>query len=102
MKTKPKLPLPLLAAMGVQALPAPAAHAYIGPGVATGTVVLVLGVLGALLLWVFALVWYPCKRLWRRWRGSGRRAGQAERAGRAAEDAAGRTAAPPEKDAESG
>lgn len=91
MKTQWKLPS--LAALGVQAL-APAAHAYIGPGVATGTVVLVLGVLGALALWVFALVWYPCKRLWRRWRGNERTAAE--------EDGAGRAAAPPERDTGSG
>ena len=39
-----------LAATAIWVLTAPAALAYVGPGVATGTVVLVLGTLGALLL----------------------------------------------------
>ena len=64
----PKISL-LLAAMAVLTL-APTAHAYVGPGVASSTIVLVLGILGSILIWVFALVWYPFKHLWRRWRGS--------------------------------
>lgn len=75
---------PLLAVMGVAAT-APLAHAYVGPGATLGAVVLVVGVLGALVLWVFALVWYPCKRLWRRWRGIGKET-DAERTASTTED----------------
>ena len=72
---KPKMPL--LAAAAVMTLSS-TAHAYVGPGVALSTIVMGLGVLGALLLWVFVLVWYPVKRLWRRWRGNRRAAEDAE------------------------
>lgn len=37
--------------------------AYIGPGLATGTIGVVLGVLGSIFIAVFALLWYPLKRL---------------------------------------
>lgn len=40
------------------------AYAYVGPGLGAGTVAVVLGVLGSLGLWLFALLWYPFKR-WR-------------------------------------
>ncbi|WP_289020734.1 hypothetical protein [Desulfobacter postgatei] len=39
------------------------AMAYIGPGLATGTIGVILGVLGSLCIAVFALVWYPIKRV---------------------------------------
>lgn len=41
------------------------AYAYVGPGVGAGTIAVVLGVLGAIVLWVFAVLWYPLKRLLR-------------------------------------
>ena len=41
------------------------AYAYIGPGVGAGTIAVVLGVLGAIVLWVFAVLWYPFKGLLR-------------------------------------
>ena len=46
------------------------AHAYVGPGVGAGTVAVVLGVLGSIVLWLLALVWYPFKRMLRRRRTS--------------------------------
>ncbi len=39
------------------------AMAYIGPGLATGTLGVILGVLGSICIAVFALLWYPIKRL---------------------------------------
>ena len=38
-------------------------YAYIGPGLAAGTIGVILGVLGSILLLLFALFWYPIKRL---------------------------------------
>ncbi|WP_232508099.1 hypothetical protein [Desulfobacula toluolica] len=37
--------------------------AYIGPGLATGTLGVILGILGSICIAVFALLWYPFKRL---------------------------------------
>jgi hypothetical protein len=39
------------------------ALAYIGPGVGAGVIATVLGILGAICLAVFAVAWYPLKRL---------------------------------------
>lgn len=39
------------------------AHAYIGPGLASGTIGVVLGILMSILLGLFAILWYPFKRL---------------------------------------
>lgn len=44
------------------------AHAYLGPGVGLGAIGAALGVVGSLLLGLFAIVWYPVKRLFRRLR----------------------------------
>jgi flagellar motor component MotA len=44
---------------------APAA-AYIGPGVGAGMIATVLGILTAIALAIFAVVWYPLKRLFKR------------------------------------
>lgn len=62
----------LLGAITVLASAGPA-HAYIGPGVGAGTIAVVLGVLGAIGLWVFAVLWYPFKRLLRQRRNVTRR-----------------------------
>lgn len=49
---------------GLIVLAAPGtAFAYVGPGIGAGTIAVVLGVLGSILLAVFAIVWYPLKRL---------------------------------------
>ena len=37
--------------------------AYIGPGLGVGTVGVILGVIGSLFLALFAIFWYPVKRL---------------------------------------
>lgn len=42
---------------------AESAFAYIGPGVGAGVIATVLGVLTAIALALFALLWYPLKRL---------------------------------------
>jgi hypothetical protein len=39
------------------------AHAYIGPGLGLGTIAVVLGVVISLFLGLFAILWYPLKRL---------------------------------------
>ena len=39
------------------------AQAYIGPGLGAGTVGVILGVLGSIVLALFAIFWYPVKRL---------------------------------------
>jgi hypothetical protein len=41
----------------------PAAFAYIGPGLGTGVVATVLGVLAGLLMLLVGVIWYPLKRL---------------------------------------
>jgi hypothetical protein len=39
------------------------AFAYIGPGLGAGTVGVILGVIGSIFLALFAIFWYPIKRL---------------------------------------
>jgi len=56
---------PLLAALLVLIVPAPA-WAYMGPGLGMGAVMTSLGVIGAILLGLFSILWYPAKRLVRR------------------------------------
>jgi hypothetical protein len=46
-------------------IPAPA-WAYMGPGLGMGAVMTSLGVIGAILLGLFSILWYPAKRLVRR------------------------------------
>ena len=41
-------------------------HAYIGPGMGLGMIGVILGILGAIVLAFFAILWYPFKRLWNR------------------------------------
>ena len=51
---------PLLAALPAQA--------YIGPGMGAGTLAVVLGILASIVLAFFAVLWYPVKRLIKRFR----------------------------------
>ena len=44
-------------------LPLSAAQAYVGPGLSAGAIDVVLAVIGSVFLALFALVWYPLKRL---------------------------------------
>ena len=39
------------------------AHAYVGPGLGLGTLGVVVGIIGSVLLAIFAVVWYPLKRV---------------------------------------
>lgn len=63
-KLKILLILPLLIA-------ATPAHAYIGPGAGAGTIAVVLGIIASLGMAVFALVWYPLKRLFKKPKAAG-------------------------------
>lgn len=42
------------------------AEAYIGPGLGTGVIGTVLGILAAIVLMLIAIIWYPLKRLFKR------------------------------------
>lgn len=46
----------------------PFALAYIGPGLGSGAIVAVLGTLAGLLMLVIGVIWYPIKRLIRRFK----------------------------------
>ena len=52
-------------------LPISASHAYIGPGLGAGTIGVVLGILGSIALALFAVIWYPIKRLMKRKKRAG-------------------------------
>lgn len=39
------------------------AHAYLGPGLGAGTIGVILGIAGSILLALFAIFWYPIKRM---------------------------------------
>lgn len=59
----PRFRMTVLAlAAAMLAVPAQA-FAYIGPGLGAGAVGAVLGVLGSIFLGLFAIIWYPVKRL---------------------------------------
>ena len=55
-------PVFLLAAMPVEA--------YVGPGLGAGTLGVVLGLLGSVLIAIFAFFWYPIKRVFKKWTAS--------------------------------
>lgn len=42
------------------------ALAYVGPGLGLGTLGVVLGVVGSVFVALFALLWYPLKRIFRK------------------------------------
>lgn len=60
----------ILAAVAMLALTPGPALAYGGPGLGLGAISTAFGVLGAIFLGIFALLWYPFKRLIRRIRAS--------------------------------
>jgi hypothetical protein len=60
MRTDKLIPVLLVA---VSVLAASPAAAYIGPGAGAGTIAVVLGVLAAIIMAFFAILWYPLKRL---------------------------------------
>ena len=47
------------------------AQAYIGPGLGAGTLGVILGLVGSVLIAVFAFFWYPIKRTFKKWTSSG-------------------------------
>ena len=47
------------------------AFAYIGPGLGAGTIAVVLGVIASLFLALFAILWYPVKRIIKKRKGGG-------------------------------
>jgi hypothetical protein len=47
------------------------AEAYVGPGLGAGTLGVVLGLLGSILIALFAFFWYPIKRIFKKWTTSG-------------------------------
>lgn len=49
-----------------------AAQAYIGPGLGAGALAAALGVVGSVVLGLFAVLYYPIKRLLRRRKGPAR------------------------------
>ena len=63
---KPKV-LNYLVAVAVLAY-SPLALAYIGPGLGAGAVATVLGIVAGLLMLIVGVIWYPIKRLVRRFR----------------------------------
>ena len=42
------------------------AHAYIGPGMGAGTIAVIIGILMSIFLALFAILWYPFKRLFKK------------------------------------
>jgi biopolymer transport protein ExbB/TolQ len=56
----------LIVAASLLLLLAEPAMAYIGPGIGVGMIATVLGILTAIVLAIFAVFWYPIKRLLRR------------------------------------
>lgn len=54
-----------------------AAHAYIGPGMGAGAIAALLGVVGAVLLALFSVIYYPIKRAMKK-RNAGRQASSQE------------------------
>ena len=38
------------------------AYAYVGPGLGAGTIGVALGILGSIIVALFAVLWYPFKR----------------------------------------
>ncbi|MEM8776786.1 MAG: hypothetical protein AAGF53_17260 [Pseudomonadota bacterium] len=59
----PRLKTGLSAAILAIVLSGTPAFAYIGPGMGAGTIAVVLGVLGSIFLAIFAILYYPVKRM---------------------------------------
>jgi hypothetical protein len=57
----PERKLALLFLMGLFCFPSQA-FSYVGPGLGAGTIGVILGLLGSILLASFAFFWYPIKR----------------------------------------
>jgi preprotein translocase subunit SecF len=48
------------------------AMAYVGPGLGAGTVGVVMGIIGSIFIALFAVLWYPFKRLLKNFKKSDR------------------------------
>ena len=57
----------------------PPAEAYIGPGVGLGAIALVAGMIGSIVLWFTAILWYPFRRMLHRCREAMERSAGAAR-----------------------
>lgn len=68
MQLNPSRASAIAAALLLLAAPAPA-FAYMGPGLGLGAIGTALGVLGAIVLGLVSILWYPLKRMIRRMRG---------------------------------
>lgn len=55
------------------------AHAYLGPGLGVGAIGAILGVIGSVILGIFAVLYYPIKRLLKRSGLIGKKGNIAER-----------------------
>lgn len=58
--------LSILSLLGMLLLVASPAYAYVGPGLGAGVIAVVLGILGSIVMFFAALVWFPIKRLLKR------------------------------------
>ena len=65
----PRKALAILAVFGVWLTPATAV-AYIGPGAGLSALGSLLALLGAVLLLIVGFVWYPVKRMMRKWKAA--------------------------------
>lgn len=61
----------LTSALAIALLLAAPAQAYIGPGAGAGTIIVTIGVLAAVVMAFFALLWYPLKRAMKKRRSNG-------------------------------
>lgn len=69
MLVKPFLPPAIAAILILAVTPAPAL-AYMGPGIGLGAITTSLGIVGAILLGLVSILWYPLKRTIRRLRAA--------------------------------
>jgi hypothetical protein len=60
----------LAVALLATTLGATSAEAYIGPGVGAGAIAAVVGVLGSIFLALFAVIYYPIKRMLKKRKGT--------------------------------
>lgn len=44
------------------------AEAYVGPGLGSGVIAAIFGIISSFFLAIFAVVWYPIKRRLKKWR----------------------------------
>lgn len=42
------------------------ANAYVGPGLGAGAIGVIIGIIGSIFIALFAIIWYPLKRLFKK------------------------------------